>query len=298
MKTIFRNLCLVAIVAVCIQAAPNNSKFAGVQVGTITYSFRDMPDQTLPAYLDYIVNAGISSVELMGGTVENYLGVPGSSGQFAAGGDAVRNWRTSLSMDKYKEVKKLFAKRGIKINVLKLGEANWSDEEIDYAFRACKAVGAKGISMEISEESAKRMAPFAEKHKLFVIFHNHGQPGDPNFSFDRVLAHGSYLRLNFDAGHYYGATGLNPCDLITRLHDKITTIHMKDKTGKNDTPRDQNQVWGKGSTPVKEILQLIKKEKWPIECDIELEYGIPAGSDPVKEVAKCVAFCRDALLEK
>ena len=273
-----------------------NSKFGGVQIGTITYSFRSMPDQSLPAYLDYIVDAGISSVELMGGTVENFLGVPGSSGVFAGGGDAVRRWRTSLSMDKYKEVKKMFAKRGVKINVLKLGEANWSDEEIDYAFRACKAIGAQGISMEIGEKAAQRMAPFAEKHKLFVIFHNHGQPGDPNFSFDRVLAYGSWLRLNFDAGHYYGATGDNPCNLIKRLHDKIVTIHMKDKTGPNDTPKDQNQVWGQGSTPVKEILQLLQKEKWKIECDIELEYEIPQGSDAVKEVAKCVAYSRAILI--
>ncbi|MDR3095229.1 MAG: sugar phosphate isomerase/epimerase [Bacteroidales bacterium] len=291
MKSIVGKLCLVAIVATSIQAfaAPkNNSKFGGVQVGTITYSFRSMPDQSLPAYLDYIVNAGISSVELMGGTVENYLGIPGSS-------DAVRQWRTGLSMDKYKEVKKMFAKRGVKINVLKLGEANWSDEEIDYAFKACKAVGAQGISMEISEKTAKRMAPFAEKHKLFVILHNHGQPGDPNFSFDRVLAISPWMRLNFDAGHYYGATGDNPCNLIKRLHDKIVTIHMKDKTGPKDTPKDQNQVWGQGGTPVKEILQLLQKEKWKIECDIELEYSIPQGSDAVKEVAKCVAYCREAL---
>jgi hypothetical protein len=41
---------------------------------------------------------------------------------------------------------------------------------------------------------------------------------------------------------------------------------------------------------------LIQKNKWPITCDIELEYNIPEGSDAVKEVTKCVKYCREALL--
>ena len=90
--------------------------------------------------------------------------------------------------------------KGWKIDILKLGDSGWSDEEIDYAFNVCKTLGAKGITMEISEEAAKRMVPFTEKHNLYVIFHNHGQPGNPNFSFDKVLAYGPKLMLNFDAG--------------------------------------------------------------------------------------------------
>jgi hypothetical protein len=43
------------------------------------------------------------------------------------------------------------------------------------------------------------------------------------------------------------------------------------------------------------VLQLIKKEKWPIYGDIEVEYAIPKDSTPVKEVGKCVAYCREAL---
>jgi sugar phosphate isomerase/epimerase len=267
-----------------------NSKFGGVQIGAITYSFRSMPDQTLAATLDYAVNAGLSSVELMGGPVEQYAGIPSDK-------DAIRRWRTSVSMDKFKEIKKLFKDKGVKIDILKLGDPNWSDEEIDYAFKVCKTLGAKGITTEISTEAAVRLLPFAEKHQLYVIFHNHGQPGNPDFSFEKVLSLGGWLMLNFDAGHYYGATGLNPCDLIRRLHNRIVSIHVKDKTGPKATPADTNRPWGEGQTPVTELLQLIQKEKWPITCDIELEYDIPAGSDAVREVSKCVDYCRKALTQ-
>jgi sugar phosphate isomerase/epimerase len=274
-------------------ADKNESKFGGVQIGAITYSYRSMPDQSAEAVLSYIVQSGLSSVELMGDVAERYAGIPQTKDP-----EAIRKWRTSVSMDKFKELRKKFKSKGVRIHILKLGDKGWSDAEIDYAFNACKAVGAIGITMEISEDAAKRMEPFAEKHNLYVIFHNHGQPGDPNFSFDKVLALGSRLMLNFDEGHYFGATGLHPNALIERLHDRIISIHLKDKTGPKATDPNKNQPWGKGETPVAEILKLIQKNKWPIFCDIELEYTVPEGSDAVKEVAKCVDYCRLALVPK
>ena len=298
-------LFILAASALCVQfavAQKPNSKFGGVQIGVISYSYRNMPDQTLEGILNYTVQSGINSVELMGGAVEQYAGIPRKKEEEARPWKAVespeaRQWRTTVSMDKFKEVKKMFDKRGVKIHILKLGEPTWSDAEIDYAFRVCKTLGAKGISMEISEEAAKRMAPFADKHKLYVIFHNHGQPGKPDFSFDKPLSYGPRLMLNFDAGHYFGATGLNPCDLIKRLHNRIFSVHIKDKTGPNATPKDTNMPFGQGQTPVVEMLQLIQKEKWPIFCDIELEYEVPQNSDAVKEVIKCVSYCRNALVK-
>lgn len=296
MPSVTTAMAILILAFFCIQspamaAGKQKSKFGGVQVGAITYSYRSMPDQSLPAILNYVVQSGLSSVELMGGPVEQYAGIPQVKDP-----QVLRQWRAAVSMDKFKEVRKLFKAKGVKINILKLGEGKWSDEEIDYAFNVCKVLGAKGISMEISEETAKRMAPFADKHNRYVIFHNHLQPGDPNFSFDKMLSYGPKLMLNFDCGHYFGATGLHPNALIERLHNRIVSIHIKDKTGPKAAIPNKNQEFGKGETPVVEILQLVQKNKWPIACDIELEYTIPAGSDAVKEVTKCVKYCRSALL--
>lgn len=295
MKKSLITITLICVVF-CLMASPSsgkpNSKFGGVQVGAITYSYRSMPDQSLEAILNYAVGSGISSVELMGGAVEAYAGMPEG-----ADAETARQWRATVPMDKFKEVKKMFNRKGVNIHILKLGDPKWSDEEIDYAFRVCKTLGAKGITTEVSESGAKRFHPFAEKHKLYVILHNHGQPGNPDFSFDRLLAVGPRIMLNFDAGHYFGATGIHPNELISRLHDRIFSIHVKDKTAKTAPDPDKNRPFGEGDTPVVEILQLIQKEKWPIYCDIELEYTIPENSDAVKEVAKCVEFCRKALVK-
>ena len=58
-----------------------------MQIGTITYSYRSMADQSADATLRYIVESGISAVELMGGPIESYAGAPDS------GGWPRRRWR-------------------------------------------------------------------------------------------------------------------------------------------------------------------------------------------------------------
>jgi hypothetical protein len=57
-----------------------NSKIDGVQIGTITYSYRSMTDQSAEATLKYIVESGISAIELMGGPVESFAGAPAPAG--------------------------------------------------------------------------------------------------------------------------------------------------------------------------------------------------------------------------
>src|SRR6266545_8095400 len=65
------------------QAKPN-SLINGVQIGTITYSYRSMPDQSAEATLKYIVDSGISAIELMNGPAESFAGAP--QGQRGSGG--------------------------------------------------------------------------------------------------------------------------------------------------------------------------------------------------------------------
>ncbi len=293
---------------------PSGSNFGGVQIGAISYSFRSLPGGAENT-LQYLLDAGLSSVELMGNTIEAYAGIPeipvpmyprGTEltpeqqeevrAARAAQAEAHRNWRLSAPMEKFHELRKMYNDAGVKIDIAKIGSPNWSDEEIDYAFEVAKILGARGITTEISLDAAQRLHPFAEKHGLYVILHNHGQPGQEGFSFDDFLAVGPMIMLNFDVGHYFGATGNHPNEVIERLHDRIISLHLKDKTGKYADPADTNTPWGEGDTPLADILLLLKERGWPITCDIELEYTVPEDSDAVAEVRKCVEYCK-AILE-
>ena len=57
-----------------------NSKFNGVQIGAITYSFRSMPSTT-EDILAYVTRCGLSSIELMGDPAEKFAGAPTGGGR-------------------------------------------------------------------------------------------------------------------------------------------------------------------------------------------------------------------------
>ncbi len=294
-----------------VQAKKPNSKFGGVQVGAITYSWRSMPSGAEDV-LKYCIEGGISSIELMSNTAEQFAGLPqvtmqrpsreATEEQRAAfqkamkeNSEVQRKWRLTAPMSKFEELRKMYNKAGVNIHIAKFSPENWSDEEIDYSFRAAKAMGAKGVSTEIGDVSAQKLGPFAQKYGMKVILHQHMQPGQPGWTFEKFLEMSPVNMLNFDAGHYFGSTGLHPNGILEKLHDRIASVHIKDKTGPKGNPPNTNMEFGKGETPVADILLLIKKNKWPINVDIELEYPIPEGSDAVKEVKKCVEYCRKIL---
>jgi hypothetical protein len=56
-----------------------------------------------------------------------------------------------------------------------------------------------------------------------------------------------------------------------------------------------NLPFGEGDTPVVQVLQHMRKNRLSFPADIELEYQVPGDSDAVREVTKCVQFCKQAL---
>ena len=349
-----------------------NSKIEGVQIGTITYSYRSMPDQSAEATLKYIVESGINAVELMGGPIESYAGAPapagrgggpggggrgpggpggrgpggeggaapaelppgakkgawngqecvipapgggaGGGGARAGGGGGGRGqatpeqqaaqqeqaaklkaWRTSVSMDVFKKLRKMYNDAGVTIYATKLLGPNMSDEEFEYVFNMAEALGASHTTLELPTEDAqlKRIGDFAMKKKIYAAYHTH-QQGSMT-AFDKAFALSKGNKANVDFGHWVAAgnVGGTPMDFLQKHHDRIASFHLKDRT----TPEhcSLNLAWGTGETPIKDILQMVKKNKWDIPASIELEYNVPEGSDAVKETRKCVEYCRAAL---
>ena len=77
------------------QVAKPNSTINGVRVGTITYSYRSMPDQSAEATLRYVVDSGISQIEFMGGPVEAFAGAPQAAPVAVAAAAASRRLRAA-----------------------------------------------------------------------------------------------------------------------------------------------------------------------------------------------------------
>jgi sugar phosphate isomerase/epimerase len=287
-----------------------NSLIAGVQIGTITYSYRSMPDQSAEATLKYIVDSGISAIELMNGPAESFAGAP--QGQRGGGrgrrgqpptpeqpaaqreaADRLRQWRTSASMDRFKALRKMYNDAGVTIYAWKALNPNMSDAEFEYVFNVAEALGCTHTTLELPTDVAqlKRVGAFAEKKKIYAAYHTHTQGSMT--AFDQAFAVSKANMANIDFGHYVAGGAGNPIPFLQKFHDRIASFHLKDRTTPDHGAK--NLPWGTGDTPLKQILQTVKKNQWTMPASIEFEYEEPAGSDAVKEVARCFQFCKDAL---
>jgi sugar phosphate isomerase/epimerase len=303
-----------------------NSLIEGVQIGVITYSYRSLPDQSAEATLKYVVDSGISAIELMGDPAESFAGKPESTidrralfplwrkrrngeelttdeqkqmeemqAKMEAYNQEVAEWRVKVSMDKFKDLKKMYADAGVSIYGFKPNAfgSNNTDAEIDYGFRAAKALSANQVTLELPEDPAhtQKLGEFGNKHKIYIAYHGHEQQ-TPTF-WDTALGQSKYNALNLDIGHYVAAGNPSPLDLINQKHDRILSLHIKDR----QTPENGkgNLPFGQGDTPLVETLQLMRDQKYKFPATIELEYRVPEDSDPVKEVVKCLDYCTQAL---
>jgi sugar phosphate isomerase/epimerase len=354
-----------SIFGVALAQAKPNSLISGVQIGTITYSYRSMPDQSAEATLKYVVDSGISAIELMGAPVESFAGAPssgrgggagrGAGGAAEAGGpgrgrggrgggeipselppgatigewngqkcpDAaapaggrrggraemtpeqqaaqqeaqakLKAWRTSVSMDKFKQLRKMYNDAGVTIYAWKQLSPNMTDEEFEYIFNVAEALGCTHTTLELPTDEAqlKRIGDFAMKKKIYAAYHTHAQGSMT--AFDKAFALSKGNMANVDFGHFVAAgnVGGTPMDFLQKFHGRISSFHLKDRTKPEHCAL--NLPWGTGETPIKEILQMVSRNKWKIPASIELEYQIPEGSDAVKETRKCVDYCRAAL---
>lgn len=289
-----------------------NSKFGGIQIGVISYSFRSLPCNA-EQLLKYCLDCNISAIELMGNTGEAFAGAPHANTEpmkFPPGPRQQRTpeqeaeqqkkdqetaaWREKVSMDAFTKLRKMYNDAGVSIYAWKpgaLGEKN-TDAEIEYALRSARALGATHVTVELPANPAqsKRLGGFADKHKIGIGYHGHLQ--QTFNAWDEALAQAKYNGLNCDIGHYVAA-GFDPIPLIEAKHDRIYSMHIKDRKSKANG--GDNMPWGEGDTPVGDVLQFLKKNKYKFPATIEMEYTVPESSDAVKEVAKCVDFCRKAL---
>jgi sugar phosphate isomerase/epimerase len=294
-----------ALLPVSSALAAINSRIDGVRLGVQTYSFRDL---SLDDAIKAIVADGLGECELFESHAEPG-GIEAMKKAFAGGASLtpeqrkaafaelqtkLSEWRMTAPMEYFHGLKKKFNDNGIEIYAYNLSFSDKTpDAEIDRCFEEARALGVGVVTTSSQLPVAKRMQPLAEKHELLLAVHGHSNIKNPDEfatpqSFATALSFGANMRINLDIGHFTAA-GFDPVDYITKNHDKIVIIHLKDRKN-NDGP---NTAWGDGDTPIKEVLQLLKKNKYPIRAYIEYEYKGTGSSQ--EEVAKCYAYATQAL---
>jgi sugar phosphate isomerase/epimerase len=297
-----REFGLLALSTFALPVLARAQMIGGVKLGVQTYSLRDLPRPAAGDMVEPLIKGmsacGFTECELWAPQIE-----PASP--FGRGANVtpeerqkaradLRRWRVETPLEHFQTIRKKFDAAGIRIWAFNYSpDVRFSDEEIDRGFMIAKALGAEIITASATLESARKIAPFAEKHRMVVAMHNHSNTKDPNEfatpeSFAAAMALSKYFKVNLDIGHFTAAN-YDAVAFLNEHHASVTNLHLKDRK------RDQgdNVPWGMGNTPIREVLQLLKREKWPIRAYVEYEHRGTAG--PVDEVKTCFAYAKQAL---
>lgn len=262
-----------------------DSAVRGVQIGAQSYSFRDRP---LDACIDAFRTVRLGECELWDGHV-----TPND-----VHGEALRKWRLETPMSYFQQIRRKFDNAGVLLYAYNFSfNKHMSDEHIDRGFQMAQALGVKYITASSQVSVAPRVDTYAKKYEIKVGFHGHDNTRDPDeFStadtFARAMQGASnYIGVNLDIGHFTAAGG-DPVDYIREHHDRIVTLHIKDRKKNHGA----NVPLGQGDTPIVEVLRLLRDNQWEIPANIEYEYGEEIkGLDTIAEVTKCSEYCRKAL---
>jgi len=259
----------------------------GPVLGVMTYSYRALPQVPGTERVDGEIEAlkanGSRDIEFF----ETELQPPQKP-------EDLDKWRKATALDRLAGIRKKLAAANVVMHAYTVNYKQiLTDDDLEATFAQAKALNTNVIAASTQVTMAKRLAPLAEKHKTYIAFHGHSNTKDPNEfatpeSFGTALEQSKYFRINLDIGHF-SAAGYDPVDYIQKNHARITHLHVKDRK-KNDGP---NMPWGEGDTPIKEVLLLLKKNKYPLPALVEYEYR--GAGTPVEEVQKCLDYMRKAI---
>jgi sugar phosphate isomerase/epimerase len=289
------------------------------QLGVATYSYRDLLRTPGRDNVDDVIKAlqfaGTREIELHSANTEpagpnSGPAVPPppsaypppvkppSPEEVAAAKLAVRNslrrWRLATPLSNHEAFRARFQAAGIDLFAYRVDyDEQFTAEEIEVTFQQAKALGVRTIASLTTLGTARRLAPFAEKHGVTVALHNSADTKGTDAiatpqSFRTALGLSKNFRLNLDIGNFTAAN-FEALAFIQENHAGISHIQVKDRTRNGGA----NERFGEGDTPIKDVLSLVQEKQLPIPMFVEYEY-IGLGT-PQEEVRKCLAFAKAAL---
>jgi sugar phosphate isomerase/epimerase len=277
-----------------VRAAAGVPAAHGVRLGVQTSSFSDLPRRTDADTVDTLIEAlaacDADECELSAPLVEPSYGGHASRHHAAMSSMSpqmmrreLRKWRLRTPVAHFTAIGRRLQKAGVAVYSYNYSpDRTFSDEEIDRGFAMAKGLGAQIVTASMTLDVAKRVAPFAGRHRMVVAL-SAGSAAD----LDAALKLSPYFKVNVDI-RQFTAGGLDPVAYIRDHHADIISVHLRDCRRNGEAV-----AWGQGDAPIGEVLVLLKRERWPIRAFVAYDYR--GTGTPVEEVKRCFAYAKQAL---
>jgi sugar phosphate isomerase/epimerase len=299
----------IAHLAIAGLAAPVLGAFGAgpVRLAVNAASFRGLPRKpdgdAIDAVIQALTDCGVRDCELSASLLEpSYGAEPGEHHHATMAAMTpqmmrreLRKWRLRTPASYFEAIGRRFERAGIAVSAYSYGpDTTFTSEEIDRGLVAARALGAEVVTADMSLAIAERVAPAADRHRMAVALTGECAASEPGSQLPRparvaaALGLSRYFKVNLDVG-LFAADDCDPVAFLRDHHAEIASIHLKDCRGRGKEAVE----WGQGQTPIREVLQLLKREGWPIRAYVDYAYA--GTGTPVEEVKRCFAYARAAL---
>lgn len=272
----------------------NRSNINGVQFGLQPFCYHDlaMTPENRPVLIQRLRQNGMGMVELHATWCEPRFNDASVSAQGAR--EKLRNWRLTVPVGFYRNIRKEFEVAGIDIFSYYVNfNSSYTDAEIDATFEGARMLGAKSCIGSYGLEVARRLALFPAKHGMYLGLHNHDNLSDPDAfsteaSFEKGLSFSPDFKATLDVRHFTAANG-DCLGFLERHHERVSSVHLGDRRRDNG----RSTPFGEGDAPIIEILRMIRDNRWPIVALLEFEHGTLRTE--VEEVRLTFDYCKRAV---
>jgi hypothetical protein len=291
-----------AIGAVAATAACSRKSFGyaenGLSLGLNTWSLRALSqEEAIPIIIQTMKQARLQDCQILFTHVEpakfnpvfpvgvfnppKSTSTPQQLEQQKATEAALTEWRLSVPMSYFENIRSTFEKQGLRIKSYSLRFGS-SDAEIDRQFLMAKALGADSIVTRLPAASTSMVTAAADKHRMIVSL----QVSDLD-EVKKQLATSQYFRMDPDIGDLTKAK-IDALQFIETNYTSISALDLKDAM-----PGGPSVPFGEGEARVKAVLQFFKQKQVPITAYVDCDYA-GTGRSP-EEVEKCASYARGVI---
>ena len=196
-----------------------------------------------------------------------------------------------------KEIMDSAAVRGIKI----VGTGVFTTEnsqDWENEFKFAKDMGMEYITCEPELRDWEMIDKLSKKYDIKVAVHNHPKPStywDPQNLLFAVSKLNKNIGSCADVGHWKRC-GLDQKACLEQLKGRIISLHFKDIAEPDAKGNMVDCIWGTGSLEVKDMLRILKDEKFKGYFAIEYENNWDNSVPDIKQCIEYFNMCCDEIL--
>ncbi len=293
------------------------ARSAGVLVGVDLSRVETDGAPSLDVRLTRVVALGADTLGLGAGSLEQYLGAPiapasahplpadsfelglthleeevlqDEIAEARAAFEAVLGrWRAGVGLTRLEALRQRGAAAGIGLSTVAWSDlARWTDDEIDYAFRVTKAMGARVVAVPMTLGAPRRLSPFADRHALKLGLEGQFATGPADF--EVAMHHGALVGVAIDTADWTAGRHGPLLPFLETHAGRITHLCLRDCTADGDAA-----PLGQGVAPVREALQAMRDRGWSFPALVAAD-SCDVGAGAGDGVAEALAFCRLCLV--